>query len=127
LKYIEYIDKYHPSIKDCLKKYPNFKKRIKEKIDYIIKNPFCLGEPLKYNLKGLRSFPFANNFLIIYIICEECRRLQYQKINKCGMNCSKIPKNTIIFLYFGCHDTAYRIEKYKKRKNKEQKEYRPFT
>lgn len=122
---MEYQDKYHPLIKDCLKKYPHLKKRLEKKKNYILKDPFNLGEPLKYNLTGLRSFPFARNFLIIYIICGECIRLQYQEINKCGMNCSNIPENTVIFLYFGCHDSAYTTEIYKK--NIEQKEYKPFT
>ena len=111
---MEYLAKYHPKIKDCLKKYPHLKKRLEKKINYILKDPFNLGEPLKYNLKGLRSIPFAKNFLIIYIICEECIRLQYQEINKCGINCSNIPENTVIFLYFGCHDSAYDTSIYKK-------------
>lgn len=123
---MEYIDKYHPEIKDCLKKYPHLEKRFKKKKNYILENPLNLGEPLKYNLKGLRSLPFASNFLIIYIVCEECKRLKYQEINKCGMNCSKIPENTVIFLYFGPHNSAYQIETYK-RKNMEQKEFKPFT
>lgn len=120
-----YVARYHPYIKSCLKKYPNLKERFRKKGNYILKNPFELGEPLKRNLNGLRSFPFAGNFIIIYIICEECRKLDHQKINKC-LKCNEIPENSVIFLAFGPHDFNYENTSFI-RKQLEKKKFDVFT
>jgi len=105
---VVYGAKYHPNINACLSKYSHLKKRFKKKKDYILKSPIDLGEPLKGNLNGLRSFPFAGNFIIIYIICQECRTLQHQQVNRC-IRCSETPDNTVIFLAFGPHDPTYKM------------------
>ncbi len=103
-----YIAWYHPHIKTCLETYPHLKERFKKKKDYIIKNPIELGEPLQGNLNGLRSFPFADNFIIIYVVCEECRQLRHQETNNC-LQCGAISDNSVIFLTFGRHDPTYKF------------------
>jgi len=105
---LEYIAKYHPAIKTCLKKYPHLKKQFEKKKDYILQNPLQLGEPLKGNLNGLRSFPLAGNYIIIFIVCNDCRRLKQKEINRC-LQCGQIPHNSVIFLLFGQHDPSYKI------------------
>ena len=103
---LKHSAKYHPHIKYCLQKYPHLKERFKKKKNYIIQSPIQLGEPLKNNLNGLRSFPFAGNFIIIYIVCKECKNLQHQEKNKC-LQCHETPENSVIFLTFGPHDPTY--------------------
>lgn len=122
---LNYIARYHPHIKDCIKKYPHLKERFKKKKDYILQNPIQLGESLKNNLSGLKSFPFADNFIIIYIVCEECRELQHQKINRC-LRCGQMPENSVIFLTFGPHDPTYEIAP-AIRERLEKKEFNVFT
>ena len=102
-----YIAKYHSYINTCLKKYPHLKTPFEKKKDYIIQNPLQLGEPLKGTLNGLRSFPLQKNFIIIYLICDECRKLNQEFLNKCTQ-CGQIPQNSVIFLLFGPHDYAYK-------------------
>jgi len=105
---LEYIAKYHPAIKTCLKKYPHLKKQFKKKKNYILQNPLQLGEPLKGNLNGLRSFPLTGNYIIIFIVCDDCRRLKQKEINRC-LECGQISSNSVIFLLFGPHDPSYKI------------------
>lgn len=103
---MEYIAKYHPQILKSLEDYSYLKERFKKKRQHILKSPIELGEPLQGNLNGLRSFPFAGNFIIIYIVCEECHRLQQQERNRC-LQCGQMPDNAVIFLAFGPHDPTY--------------------
>jgi len=105
---LNYVAKYHPHINACLRKHSHLKKRFKNKSEYIAENPIELGESLKHELSGLRSFPFAGNFIIIYIVCDECRQLQHQEKNNC-LQCSQIPDNAVIFLVFGPHDATYNL------------------
>jgi len=102
----DYIAKHRPYIQTCLEKYPHLKKPFEKKKNYILQNPLQLGEPLKGNLNGLRSFPLQKNFIIIYLVCEECRKLKQESINQCAV-CGKIPVNSVIFLLFGHQDEAY--------------------
>ncbi len=101
-----YVAKYHPQILKSLKDYSHLKERFRKKKEHILKSPVELGESLQGNLNGLRSFPFAGNFIIVYIVCEECRSLQQQGINRC-LQCGQIPDNAVIFLAFGPHDPVY--------------------
>lgn len=101
-----YVGKYHPQILKSLADYSHLKERFKKKREYILRSPIELGEPLQGNLNGLRSFPFAGNFIIVYIVCEECRKLQQQERNRCRQ-CGQIPENAVIFLAFGPHNPVY--------------------
>lgn len=103
-----YVARYTSDLKTCLKKFPHLKNRFKEKKDHILENPLLLGEPLKHKLNGLRSFPLARNFLIIFIVCDDCRRLKQKSINGC-LYCEQTPEKTVIFLLFGPHDPMYKI------------------
>lgn len=108
---MNYVARYHPEIKNCLKKYPHLKDQFKKKKDHILQDPFGLGEPLKGELCGLRSFRLTKNFVIIFLICEECRKLNHQQRNKCSQ-CGNIPPNSVIFLLFAPHDSAYKKAPY---------------
>lgn len=102
--------KFLPEFKSALKKYSNAKKAVEEKINLLLQNPLGYGEPLKYNLTGLSSCSVKKNFILIYIYCRECRIKGYQQINGCG-DCSSTPDETIKFLTFGPHDSAYNLAK----------------
>ncbi|MDI6787832.1 MAG: hypothetical protein QME51_05625 [Planctomycetota bacterium] len=108
-----------PHINTCLKDYPHLKKPFQKKVDYILQNPLQLGERLKDNLNGLRSLPFQGNFIIIYLVCEECRRLKHELINQCSI-CGKTPNNSVIFLLFRPHDDAYKSAPQQREKLKDE-------
>ena len=106
--------KYTPYFSDKLKelitkKYTGIKKSAKNKIDIVINKPFS-GEPLKGDLDGLRSVPVKGNFIIIYIICKECRAKGKNKLLNCSI-CSEISDESVIFIYLAPHDDAYKIAK----------------
>lgn len=107
MKYTSYFsDKFKELI---TKKYAGIKKSAKNKIDIIINKPF-FGESLKGDLDGLRSAPVKGNFIIIYIICKECREKEKDKLLNCSI-CSETLDESIIFIYLAPHDDAYKIAK----------------
>jgi len=61
-------------------------------------------------LDGLRSAPVKGNFIIVYIICKECRAKGRDKEFNCSI-CNSAPDDSIIFIYFSPHDDAYKIAK----------------
>ena len=64
---------YSEEFVKSLKRFSSIKKRIVNKIDKIIQDPL-MGEPLKYDLRGLYSTPVAKIFLIVYGYCKICRK-----------------------------------------------------
>jgi hypothetical protein len=56
-----------------LKKFSSIRKRIRNKIDQLTQNPL-MGEPLRYDLRGLYSVPVASHFIIIHVYCCICRK-----------------------------------------------------
>lgn len=90
-----------------LKKFASIKKKTLNKIDKIIQNPL-MGEPLKYDLRGLYSVPVAKNFIIVYSYCRICRKKGDDKILLC-YDCSDMPEETLRFFDIGPHDKAYKI------------------
>jgi len=93
-----------------LKRYAGLRKQIKRRVDQVISNPYVTSETLgdvsgKLNLRGCRSVRVDRNFRIIFVLCEECRR-----IPECGYcYCDDLPDKTIVFLTVGPHDRAYAI------------------
>ncbi len=88
-----------------LKKFSSIKKRIFNKIDKILQDPL-MGEPLKYDLRGLYSVPVRKNFLIVYSYCRVCRKKGDDKILGCH-DCSDMVDETVRFFDVGPHDRAY--------------------
>ena len=105
-----YIPHYLPEFKDCISKYSHLKKFVEKKVKHIIEHPYSLGEPLKYQLSGLRSCSVKRNFLIIYGILEEIKRTCSEFKFDIG-NLRNLPPNTIIFFAFGPHDETYEYMK----------------
>lgn len=90
-----------------LKKFASLKKRVSGKIDKIIANPL-VGEPLKYDFRGLYSVSVAKNFIIIYSYCKICRKKGDDQVLACH-DCSSMPDKTLRFFDMGPHDRVYDI------------------
>ncbi len=55
------------------------------------------------DLRGCRSVRVTRNFRIVFVICEECRR-----VPECRFCfCEGLPDETVVFLTIGPHDRAY--------------------
>jgi mRNA-degrading endonuclease RelE of RelBE toxin-antitoxin system len=72
--------KYEKRFFENLQRYAAIKTKIKKCVDQILENPRVRTELLhdmtgKLNLKGCRSIRVDRNFRIIFVICEECRRI----------------------------------------------------
>ncbi len=91
-----------------LKKFSSVRKRIVNKIDKILQKPL-MGEPLKYDLRGLLSVPVAKNFVIVYSYCRICRKRGDDKILRCH-DCSDMIDETVRFFDVGPHDKVYEID-----------------
>lgn len=94
-----------------LKRYSSLRSNIKRRVDKILENPYNNTEFLgdlsgKLNLAGCRSIRIDRNFRIIFVVCEECR-----KIPKCDYCfCEGLDDKTVVFLTVGPHDKAYAIK-----------------
>ena len=97
---------YSDQFVKSLRKFASIRKRIVNKIDQIIQDPL-MGEPLKYDLRGLYSAPVAKNFLIIYSYCKTCRKKGEDKILLCD-DCSDMQAETVRFFDLGPHDRVYK-------------------
>ena len=91
-----------------LKKYASLRKRIKDKIAEILEAPYNRTErlgaiPHGINLSGCRSARGGRNFRIIFVACEECR-----KVEECQYCfCEGRDDKTVVFLTVGPHQKAY--------------------
>jgi Txe/YoeB family toxin of Txe-Axe toxin-antitoxin module len=98
---------YSDQFVKSLKKFSSIKKKTVKKIDTIIRNPL-MGEPLKYDLRGLYSTPVSKNFLIIYSYCGICRKKGDHKILLCH-DCADMSAETVRFFDLGPHDKVYEV------------------
>lgn len=94
-----------------LKRYNSLRINIKRRVDKVLSDPYNNTEFLgdisgKINLAGCRSIRVDRNFRIVFVICEECRR-----ISKCEYCfCDGLDDKTVVFLTVGPHDKAYSIK-----------------
>lgn len=106
-----YQDKYTETFQSCISQYPNLKKRQKNAIRLIVEKPYYRSHLLtkirNIDLRGRRSRHFGS-FIVIFVICEECKKNNFEEIIGCPkcLNDSTI----IIFIAFGPHDDIYRRE-----------------
>lgn len=96
---------YSDDFRKSLKKFSSIKKQILNKINKILQNPL-MGEPLKYDLRGLYSVPVAKNFVIIYSYCKICRKKSDNRIILCH-DCKNMLDETVRFFNVGPHDKTY--------------------
>lgn len=94
-----------------LKRYISLRINIKRRVDKVLSDPYSNTEFLgdlsgKINLAGCRSIRVDRNFRIVFVICEECRRVP--KCEYCF--CDGLDDKTVVFLTVGPHDKAYSIK-----------------
>ena len=94
-----------------LRHYGAIRDRIKRQVDKILTNPYSNTEFLvdvsgKLNLRGCRSVRVGRNFRVIFIICEECRRIP--DCEYCF--CDELADHSVVFLTVGPHDRAYNLK-----------------
>ena len=107
---VTYEDKYERSFVDCLQRHRDKKKCIEALVQRIPADPFSqshlLGEKSGIDLRGIRSRHFAKNFVILYMVCDECITKGFREQNDCAF-CTGEPLRRVIFLAFGPHDDIY--------------------
>ncbi len=104
----DYNAVYEERFKRNLRRYAALRSRIKRRVERVLSDPFANTELLsaaggKLNLRGCRSARIDRNFRIIFVICEECRRVP--ECEYCF--CEGLSDNTVVFLTVGPHDRAY--------------------
>ncbi len=102
---------YEKRFASNLKRYAAIRENIKRRVDRILIDPYHNTEPLgdatgKLNLTGCRSARIDRNFRLIFVICEECRRIA--ECEYCF--CENLPDQTVVFLTVGPHNKAYLIK-----------------
>jgi hypothetical protein len=103
-----YQDSYIPLFMKNYKRYKSLRRRIDRRRDQILQDPYQdterLGrKPGGLDLRGCRSAPVGQNFRIVLVVCEECRRMP--ECQYCF--CEGLPDRTVLFLTVGPHEKAY--------------------
>ncbi len=103
-----YADQYHALFSENYRRYANIRVRVDRKIERVLKDPYHNTEYLDdrsghLNLRGCRSIRIDRNFRIIFVICEECRRIP--ECQYCF--CAGLLDKTVVFLTVGPHERAY--------------------
>jgi len=113
------MNKYNPVYEEQffknLQRYASLRQRIKNRVGRILSNPYTGTEFLgdisgKLNLRGCRSARVDRNFRIIFVICEECRRVPECEYCFCEKDGKALSGNTIVFLTVGPHRKAYSMK-----------------
>lgn len=104
----EYATVYEDRFIQNLRRYAGLREQIKRCVEKVRQSPYTNTEFLgdvsgRLNLRGCRSARVNRNFRVIFVICEECRR-----IGKCEYCfCEGLPDTAIVFLTIGPHERAY--------------------
>jgi mRNA-degrading endonuclease RelE of RelBE toxin-antitoxin system len=107
----DYADVYEAQFVENLRLYSAVRKQVKRRIERILENPYENTEFLgdisgRLNLRGCRSARVDRNFRIIYVVCEECRRI----MDCLFCFCDDLDDKTVVFLTIGPHDRAYAMK-----------------
>ena len=105
-----YQDHYLDLFMENYNSYKSLQPRIDKKMERILRNPYHNTEILgsmkgKINLKGCRSIRVSRNFRIIFVICEECRKIKEAQF----CFCEGLPDKAVVFLTVGTHQRAYEM------------------
>ena len=96
-----------------IEKYSNQKARIEALINRILIDPRHKSHLLNYkygkDLRGKRSRHLSTNFLIVFMLCDECIEQGFREkgYNNCSF-CTGQPEKKVIFLSFGTYDVTYK-------------------
>ena len=106
-----YADKYYGLFSENYRRYANIHSRVNKKLEQVLQDPYHNTEFLDdrsghLNLRGCRSIRIDRNFRIIFVICEECRRMP--ECRYCF--CEGTEDKAVIFLTIGPHERAYAMK-----------------
>jgi len=105
-----YQVEYTPLFDKNLKRYTGLRKQIRQKVARVSRTPYQGTERLSKSpggrdLRGCRSIRVTRNFRIIFVVCEECRR-----VPECQFCfCEGLSGETVVFLTVGPHERAYAV------------------
>ena len=103
-----YQEGFGPRFAKSYRRYRSLHRRIDRKMAQVLSDPYQdterLGEQASgLDLRGCRSVRVTRNFRIVFVICEECRR-----VPECRFCfCEGLPDETVVFLTVGPHERAY--------------------
>lgn len=88
-------------------KYRSLSKHIKRKVILLLEDPYrnCRSEPLRRQLKGLRSARLTQNLRIIFAICEEAKAGVSKEVNDL---CNELRGKAVVFITIDVHGEAYK-------------------
>jgi len=103
-----YEARFTDTFADNLRRYASYRRQTQHRVDRILDDPYHNTESLAnaaggLNLKGCRSARIDRNFRIVFVICEECQRME--ECEYCL--CDDCPDKSVVFLTFGPHARAY--------------------
>ncbi len=107
----EYGVVYEEQFRQNLRRYASVRDQIQRRAKRVLADPYANTEYLddasgKLDLRGCRSARVDRNFRLIFVICEECRRVP--ECQYCF--CEGLPDKTVVFLTVGPHDRAYALK-----------------
>jgi len=97
-----------PLFEKNLRRYRSMRKHIQRHVNQVSADPYQDTERLGkqaggLDLRGCRSVRITRNFRILFVVCEECRR-----VPECRFCfCEGLPDETVVFLTVGPHERAY--------------------
>jgi mRNA-degrading endonuclease RelE of RelBE toxin-antitoxin system len=106
----EYRGEFEDQFLKNERRYSSLRKLIQAHVDEILEDPYRDSEPLGWlpkgkDLRGCRSVRVTRGFRILFVICEECRRVP--ECRYCF--CEGLPDQTVVFLTVGPHQQAYTV------------------
>jgi len=105
-----YREYWGPRFAKAYRRYSNLRHLIDWKMAQVLADPYMGTERLGkvsggVDLRGCRSIRITRNFRIIFVVCEECRRVPECKF----CFCEGLPDQTVVFLAAGPHEQAYAV------------------
>lgn len=83
---------YEEKFLENLRRYTAMRQRVKRRVERVLADPCnnteLLSDPSgRMNLRGCRSARIDRNFRIIFVVCEECRRVPECEFCFCEGHC----------------------------------------
>lgn len=105
-----YQEGFGPRFVKGYRRYKSLHRRIDQKMAQVLSNPYQDTERLGkqaggLDLRGCRSVRITRNFRIIFVICEECRRVPQCRF----CFCEGLLDETVVFLTVDPHERAYAV------------------
>ena len=105
-----YEEGWGPRFAKAYRRYKSLRHLIDRRMAQVLADPYAGTERLGkvsggVDLRGCRSIRVTRNFRIIFVICEECRRVPECKF----CFCEGLPDSSVIFLTVGPHERAYAV------------------